>query len=132
MNLKEFANVDSLYRDLDTGQEVPWREYMRRIIEKLGIENVKSYIPFSIAELKEKLKEDVHLNNTPLSAWDGASGFMFKFNAKTKTQDRIPLQYGITSLLRDNGITCLSPSECVCILKEAARMEMENEQEGTH
>ena len=39
MNLKEFANVDSLYRDLDTGHEVEWHDYMARIIGNLGIEN---------------------------------------------------------------------------------------------
>ena len=135
MNLKEFANVDSLYRDLDTGHEVPWREYMHRIIGKLGIENIKPYVPFSLDELKEKLKHDIHLNNTPLAVWDGASGFSFKVNRKTQTEECVPLRYGMKSMLKDNGITCYSPSECVCILKETARMlieEVNHEQEGNH
>lgn len=28
MDIKEFANVDSFYRDKTTGNEVEWREYM--------------------------------------------------------------------------------------------------------
>lgn len=75
MNLKQFANVDSMYRDLDTGQEVPWHCYMRRVIDKLGLDNIKPYIPYEIDYLKEKLKEDVHLNNTQLQRWDEAGGF---------------------------------------------------------
>ena len=37
MNLKQFANVDSFYRDLDTGMEISWHDYMSRVIGKLGI-----------------------------------------------------------------------------------------------
>ena len=48
MDIKEFANVDSLYRDKTTGKEIEWREYMSRVVKKLGIENIKPYIPYSI------------------------------------------------------------------------------------
>lgn len=116
MNLKQFASVDSMYRDLDTGQEVPWRDYMRRVIDKLGLDHIKYYIPFAIESLKEKLQEDVHLNNTDLQVWYGASGFWFN-NGK--------MQYkalGLSRLFVRNGITCFSPSDGVCVLKEAARI----------
>lgn len=120
MNLKEFANVDSLYRDLNTGQEVPWRDYMRRVICKLGLENIKPYIPFTINELKEKLKDDIHLNNTSLYDWDAAAGF--RTINTSQTQTIIPLHCGLSNLFVKNGITCFSLSDGVCVLKEAARM----------
>ncbi len=116
MNLKKFANVDSLYRDLNTGQEVPWHDYMRRVIDKLGLDDIKPYIPYEIDYLKEKLKEDVHLNNTTLQRWDEASGFCFHRGEPYYTA------CGLSILFRRNGITCFSPSDGVCVLKEAARI----------
>lgn len=116
MNLKQFANVDSLYRDLDTGQEVPWHCYMRRVIDKLGLDNIKPYIPYEIDYLKEKLKEDVHLNNTQLQRWNEAGGFCLHHGEAYYTAS------GLSILFRRNRITLFSPSDCVCVLKEAARM----------
>ena len=121
MNLKEFANVDSFNRDLDTGIEISWHDYMGRVIEKLGIENIKRFIPFGLDYLKEKLKEDIHFNNTDIRQWDSASGFVPEVNRKTKVQEWKYLRYGLGSLFVDNGITCFSPSDGVCVLKEAAR-----------
>lgn len=123
MNLKQFANVDSMYRDLDTGQEVPWHDYMHRVIGKLGLENIKPYIPYDIKYLKEKLKEDIHLNNTNLTEWDCAAGYVSYINMTTKTKEyhKRP-QGGLGNLFVRNGITCSSPSEGVCVLKEAARI----------
>jgi hypothetical protein len=103
MTLKQFANVDSYLRDLDNGKELEWREYMTQIIDKLGIENIKPYIPRSINFIRECLAKDEHLNNIPLKEWDYVAERM-RF------------------LLHRNGITCCSISERVCILKEAARM----------
>ena len=106
MTLNEFAKVDSLYRDLDTGQEVPWREYMGRVVKKLGIENIKSYIPFDIEYLKEKVKDDVHFNNTPIRAWDNAAGYAEYVNRRIGTQDYMRLRYGVFDLFqqRETGV----------------------------
>ena len=122
MNLKQFANVDSLYRDLDTGKEVPWCDYMHRIIDKLGLENIKPYIPYELWYLREKLKADVNLNNTELIMWDGAAGFVPVLNRTTRIEEYKRLSHGLAYLFVCNGITCFSPSEGVCVLKEAARM----------
>lgn len=121
MNLKKFANVDSLYRDFDTGTEISWHNYMGRVIEKLGIENIKPYIPFGIEYIKEKLKEDVNLNNTKLVSWLEAAGFKRYINKKTQTETIIPMGRGLYPLFISNGITCFSPSDGVCVLKETAR-----------
>ena len=132
MNLKEFANVDSLYRDLDTGRVVSWHEYIRRVIEKLGIENVKRYMPFDIGHLKEKFKTDVHFNNTPMRAWDYAAGFIPYVNSKTKTQEyrRANTSFDLGGLFIRNGITCFSPSDGVSVLKETARILCEVDENG--
>ena len=120
MNLKQFANVDSFLRDLDTGMQIPHEEYMTRVIEKLGLNNIKLYIPVSVGLIREKLKEDKHLNNIPLSLWDEAAGYISYINRNTKTKEFMR-RHGLCDLLIRNGITCFSVSECVSILKEAAR-----------
>lgn len=127
MNLKEFAHIDSLYRDLDTGHEIPWKDYMRRVIGKLGLENIKPYLPFGLDYLKEKLKDDVNLNNTNIRSWDFASGFIPHINRKTKVLEYERAHGGIGYLFVRNGITCYSVSDCVSVLKEAARMLVERE-----
>jgi hypothetical protein len=109
MTLKQFANVDSYLRDLDNGKELEWREYMARVVGKIGIDNIKPYIPHSISFIREKLAKDENLNNIPLKEWDFAA-------------ERIHY------LLHCNGIACYSLSERVCILKEAARILCENEE----
>lgn len=103
MTLKEFANVDSFYNDIETGEPVPFEQYMRRIINKLDVYQIKRYLPFDIEVIEEKLKEDVNLNNLALKEWDRKAD---------------ELRY----YLVQNGITTHSLSERVCILKEAARM----------
>lgn len=111
MNLKEFAGVDSYNRDLRTGRELEWHEYMGRVIERLGIKNIEPYIPFDIETVREMLEYDEHLNNLPFESyaretirkWDYAASYM-------------------NNLLVRNGITTFSLSEKVCILKEAARI----------
>ena len=119
MDLKEFANVDSLYRDIETGEKLTWNEYMERIINKLEINRIEFYIPYGRAYIKEALKTDVHLNNTDLRTWDNASGYM---TSQWRSQPPLFLHRGFGQFLIDNKITCFSLSECVCILKETARI----------
>ena len=111
MTLNEFVNVDNYLRDKSTGEEVEQRDYMGRIIGKLGIENIKPYLPYSIDHLKKFYKGDEHFNNTYLSVWDCSAEYLKRF------------------LIR-NGITIMSLSERVCILKETARILCEREKES--
>lgn len=131
MNLRQFANVDSFCRDLDTGKEVPYREYMRRVINQLGLENVKRYLPFDIEFLKEKFEEDVYFNNTPIQAWDYAAGFIPYIDKKTKTREykQTSTLFDLGGLFVKNGITCFSPSDGVSVLKTAARILCEGRYE---
>lgn len=108
MNLKKFAGVDSYYKDIRTGKELEFREYMGRVVNKIGLDKIEPYIPFEISDIREMLKYDEHLNNLPLRKWDYAASYM-------------------DSLLFRNGITTFSLSDKVCILKEAVRILAERE-----
>lgn len=107
MTLKDFANVDSLYRDKSTRETIEWHDYMARVIGKLGLENIKPYIPFGLNLVRKKLKTDEHLNNLRLKDWDNAAN-------------------NLSYLFIRKGITIFSVSERVCVLKEAAIMLCEN------
>lgn len=107
MTLKDFANVDSLYRDKSTRETIEWHDYMARVIEKLGLENIKPHIPFDLNLVRENLKTDEHLNNLRLKDWDNAAN-------------------NLSYLFIRKGITIFSVSERVCVLREAARMLCEN------
>lgn len=122
MTLKEFAGVDSFYRDIETKREISHTEYMHRIIDKLGLENIARYIPFDIDCLKEKYKRDKHFNNTAMQVWDVAAGFIPHINRKTHTLEYNYAHDGLAYLFIDNRITCFSVSEGVSVLKEAARI----------
>lgn len=107
MTLKDFANVDSLYRNKSTRETIEWHDYMARVIGKLGLENIKPYIPFDLNLVRENLKTDEHLNNLRLKDWDNAAN-------------------NLSYLFIRKGITIFSVSERVCVLKEAAIMLCEN------
>ena len=127
MTLKAFAGVDSFYRDFETEREISHTEYMRRIIDGLGLENVARYIPFDIDYLKEKLKKDKNFNDTEMQAWDVAAGFIPQINRKTHTLEYNHSHSGLAYLFINNRITCFSVSEGVCVLKEAAKILCERE-----
>ena len=127
MTLKGFAGVDSFYRDFETGREISHTEYMRRIIDGLGIENIARYIPFDIDYLKEKFKRDKHFNNPDRQAWDVAAGFIPQINRKTHTLEYNHSHSGLVYLFINNRITCFSVSDGVCVLKEAAKILCERE-----
>lgn len=127
MTLKEFAGVDSFYRDIETKMEISHTEYMRRVIDKLRLENIARYIPFDIDCLKEKFKRDKHFNNTTMQVWDVAAGFIPHINRKTHTLEYNQAHSGLAYLFIANRITCFSVSEGVSVLKEAARILCERE-----
>ncbi len=111
-----------LYADAKTGKKLSHSEMYGKVIEYLGgLDVVARFIPFPMETIREKLKSDPHLNNTPMKAWDAASGFVC---------DGIDCRPsgGLWPLYRKHGITCASNSEGVCILKEAARRLVEREE----
>ena len=87
-----------------------------RAIEFLGgLDDVARFVPFPVETIRMKLKDDPHLNNTAMSKWDAASGFV------CRGIDCKFIGGGILELYRQHGINAASNSDGVCILKEAAR-----------
>ena len=128
MTLKEFANVDSFCRDLDNGNKLEWRDYMARVINKLGIENIEPYIPYDMETLMKRFRNgDVHFNETDIRVWNNAGGFIRQIDRKTGKMDYAFSRYGLGNLLVRNGIRWYSPADTVCILKETARILCERE-----
>lgn len=103
-------------------------DYYNMIIDRLGYEAVCACVPFEREIIAEKLRKDVHLNNTPMKKWDEAGGFRIIENRRLGTEDVYPINSQLRSLLYKNGVNCYSPAEGVCILKNCAkRMVMESE-----
>ena len=116
----------------------PFEEKYKTVVKYLGEEKVRSFLPVDdIDHLKRSYSNDKHLNNIPLKKWDAASGY---YPATDKSGRQIYKQLGknyyskdnphnLAELLMANDITSFSVSECVCILKECARMWAEEELE---
>jgi len=89
-------------------------------IATLGLANLAHLIPFSPTEITQALESgDTHLNTLPIADWDRASGFIF-----TRTDDDEQVQRintGLTYLLKKHNIDAYSCSQCVSLLKRAAK-----------
>ena len=96
--------------------DAPHTEKLQFLVNYLGYEQVKKCIPFTIAQIKNALVKDKHLNNLPLEEWDRAAGLI----SVGGNVQRVPSM--LVNLYRQHGITAYSQSEGVCILKECARM----------
>ena len=78
--------------------------FYNNVVEYIGYEKVLKILPFKWAEICRALAGgDVHLNTLRLPQWDRQATL-------------------VRGLLYNKGIDTSSISECVCILKECARM----------
>lgn len=117
MELREKLNLP---KDIDRDT------YLNAVLDKLGLENLKPLLPADLDTIREKQKEDEHLNNIPLRKWDAACGY-----TETHTQ---PPQYLIDrnhpfqKLLYQNFKQTLCVGSSVCILKYAAKKLTEEEE----
>lgn len=94
------------------------------IIDKLGYDNVKQFIPFSITEIADALaKGDTYLNTLPLRKWDEAAGY--KIITNRNCQNCIPTGTGLASYAEQHGVDSFSLGDLVCILKRCAVMEIQ-------
>ena len=76
MDIKEAIGIHKCNIDIETGERPSHSEIYGRAIEYLGgLDEVAEFVPFPVETLREKLREDPNLNNTPLSTWDKAAGF---------------------------------------------------------
>lgn len=104
MTIFDLAGVTSLYTDKESGEQLSHEEVYERVINKLGgFNSIISYIPFTYDQVKTAIREDRYLNNLSIRIWDNATA-------------------DIINVLRNHYITTYSISQCVCILKTAARL----------
>ena len=130
MTLSKAAGIE-LRRDAKTGKPLTFEEIYARYIDVLGgLDAVAPYIPVSLDALREKLVEDPHLNNPALSKWDAAAGFSAStgWNAHQQAYRCQLVGGGLWNLYLQHGITSASCAEGVCILKEATRRLIEQEE----
>ena len=89
-------------------------------IEVLGLSNLAHLIPFSPTEITQALESgDTHLNTLPIEDWDRASGFIFTRTDDDEQVQRVPS--GLTHLFKQHNIDAYSCSQCVSLLKRAAK-----------
>ncbi len=102
-----------------------FEEYYKNVVTTLGLENIRPIIPFSKEELVEAyaINTSFNTNNTPIRKWDKAAGFY----ENPKSGIITVFGSGLIDLLRKEGVSSYAPSQLVCILKEAAKMIVEEE-----
>jgi len=110
----------NFYEKFGISKDLPHNQKYDAIIDNLGYEYVKMFLPVSKETIKEALKTDEHLNNIPLKLWDAKTGLNTYIDRKDKTQKVIFLEDGLTNLCRDKGVNCYSQADLVCILKRCA------------
>lgn len=106
-------------KQIETDHDLFWRT----VIEKLGgTDTLRDFVPFSIKTLKAAYAEDKFFNTakTPLRRWELACGWEEGWQGKM-IRIGAPLQ----TFLLVKGIRQYSPSDCVCLLKQAAKQMME-------
>ena len=94
------------------------------IIDKLGIDKIKPYIPFGMNVLMHCYLDegDVKFDKADIRVWENASGYDRTLHVDKRIFDCNINNYGLEYLLHHNGIKNTTLSQRVDILKEAARI----------
>ena len=102
MNIKQYAGVNAL-NEKKNGEKMPHEELFTKVVNGIGLDFCKPYMPVTTDELRDALKKDPHLNNIKLKKWeDMHAQFSHAFHYI--------------------GVNRLSMSDMTCTLKQAARM----------
>ena len=111
---------------LGISDDAPHRDKYKAYLDFVGFDNVIKYVPFSEEQITKALKDgDDALNTLSIKKWDAATGIEIIRNNKTYASKAIIRGYGVIDALANVGITSASQSECVSLLKEAARIRYE-------
>ena len=105
MTFSEALNLRSCNIDIATGKSISHKEIYTRAINACGgLDAIIPFIPFSLESIKQALANgDEYLNTLPLTTWDSVA-------------------HNIRGLCYYKAkINCMSLSQGVCLLKEAAR-----------
>ena len=98
------------------------------IINRLGIDEIKPYIPFDMKTLMHHYQNgDMNFDKTNIIIWENASGYYTTEHTENCMFDCNISGYGLEYLLRHNGIKYISASQRIDILKETARILCERE-----
>lgn len=118
MTFEQALNIPKDLKFQEGGHE----KYYRLIIEALGYEDVKKCIPFSVGELKKAYRTDKVFNNLPIRNWDYAAGFIVRGSRCDY------IGSSLTRLYKEKcKVDTFSCTTGVCILKECAKMVVEEE-----
>lgn len=114
MNRDEFWREFDKVRDDEKGKERLHRKYHGQFVN----EEIKRTVLLVIGREAILNSEDYHFNDIPLRKWDAMSGYR-----AYPTHAFKPPQEVVNSMCRALGkkTVVVSPSDCVCIYKEAAR-----------
>ena len=112
MHLEERFNIP---------KDASHKEKYQAIVNGLGYQNVCRCITLTTDELKKGYQADEHFNSISLSKWDEMGGWG-GYHSKGGRFFSLIGYNPLILLLKRNRITCFSPSDSVCILKECARM----------
>lgn len=121
MTLNQFVGVNQNMTDMESGEVLNWKEYMSRVVNKIGLEELRRFLPYDLSKIKEAYEKDKNLNNTSMEEWHRASGFWKKIGVGQKLE-YIDLHCGLKEYLPKIGVDTFCVGECVCILKETARI----------
>lgn len=119
------------YYNKVTGKNIEWygnaEDFYSTIVQAIGVAKVAEHVPFPMDVLVKAYKQNKCFNTrtTPLQMWDTATGM--RQESCSSTAPYIITGTGLTYLLRKEKITCYSLSDCVCLLKECARIMVEQE-----
>lgn len=108
-SIKQYIGLNSFYKKPD-GSEMTHKEIYTKLVNDIGLNNIIPYIPATKSEIEQSLQTDPYLNTIPIEKW-------------TNQHDAF-IQRG---LFRSLGITHSSLSETVSLLKEAARIWVEQD-----
>lgn len=121
------------YYNKVAGKNIEWHGnaegFYNTIVKSIGVDKVAQHLPFPMDVLVKAYKQDKHFNTkaTPIAWWDNATG-IYKESCSS-TAPYIISGTGLTYLLRKEKITNYSLAECVCLLKECARIMVEQKLE---
>ena len=93
-----------------------------KCINDIGIETFRQLIPWSDDELIEAYATDRHFNSIKLKEWDQIAGF----HENTSNGHISQFDSKLKHILHNSGINSYAPSQLVCLLKETARISVEN------
>lgn len=105
MNIKEYLGLNSAFED-EHGNKMSHDTMYTTIVHAIGLGRLVPFLPADKQTLQKAYEEDENLNNIPLQEWDMR-------------------QTHVKQMLRRIGITTSSISQSVCILKQAARLHIQ-------